>query len=165
MQAEKGRVANVTEAGLHYACLNASRTAGHILSKSVEYHSREAHHEQDLANASEFKDEIKASIKAWAYQVHPHCCATCWLPRPHLQGSRLLLVGAHPRQTACQTSDCWDELTKRATMRSPPARAVAASMHQATHRVSLTACYPRQGLCITATFEAHICCAVPARVL
>lgn len=72
LQAAKRTVEGVTEEGVHYARLNASRTAGQILTKSFEHQVREAQHEADVAEASEYKDEIKASIKKWAFQVRPH---------------------------------------------------------------------------------------------
>ena len=70
MQAEKEQVAGVTDEGLHYARVNASRTAASILEKATTHQVREAQHEADVAEASAFKDEIQASIKAWAFQVH-----------------------------------------------------------------------------------------------
>ena len=62
-------MAGVTAEGINFARLNASRTAGQILEKSYEHQVREAQHEADVAEASEYKDEIKASIKKWAFQA------------------------------------------------------------------------------------------------
>lgn len=69
MQNDKMQQANVTEEGLHYARLNASRTAAQILAKTLAHHVRESQQEADAAEASEYKDEIRASIKQWAFQV------------------------------------------------------------------------------------------------
>jgi hypothetical protein len=69
VQAEKQRQEGVTSEGLEYARLNASRTAAQILSRSLAHHTRESQQEANAAEASEYKDEIKASIKAWAFQV------------------------------------------------------------------------------------------------
>ena len=67
---------------MHFACLNASKTAASVLARSVAYHLQEAKQEADVAEASEYKDEIKADIKAWAFSVrtaflytmYPACC-------------------------------------------------------------------------------------------
>lgn len=72
---------NVTDAGLHFACLNASKTAASILARSVAYHVQEAKQEADVAEASEYKDEIKADIKAWAFAVR--CCTERHRSRNH----------------------------------------------------------------------------------
>jgi hypothetical protein len=69
MQAAKQRMQGATEEGIQYARLNAARTAGQILARNVEHHVREARHESDVVDASEYRDEIKASIKKWAFQV------------------------------------------------------------------------------------------------
>ena len=62
----------MTEEGVEFARLSFCRTAGQILNKSVEHHVREAQHESDVAEASEYKDHIKADIKKWAFQVRLH---------------------------------------------------------------------------------------------
>lgn len=72
MQAEKGRQEGVTEDGLRFAHANASRTAAQILERALAHQQREAQIEADSAEASEYKDEIKASIKAWAFQARVH---------------------------------------------------------------------------------------------
>jgi galactokinase len=69
LQAAKKRSQGATEEGIRYAQLNAARTAGQILARTVEHHLTEAQRESDVAEASEYKDEIKASIKKWAFQV------------------------------------------------------------------------------------------------
>jgi hypothetical protein len=69
VQAEKRKIANVTEDGLRFATLSAARTAASILTKTVEHHVQEAQQELDIAEASEYRDVIKADIKAWAFQV------------------------------------------------------------------------------------------------
>lgn len=70
VQAEKQMQAgNVTEEGIHFATLSASKTAASILTKTVEHHLHEAQQEADVAEAYEYRDSIKADIKAWAFQV------------------------------------------------------------------------------------------------
>jgi hypothetical protein len=73
VQAEKQMQAggNVSEEGQHFAKLSASKTAASILTKTVEHHRAEAQQEADVAEAYEYRDSIKADIKAWAFQVLP----------------------------------------------------------------------------------------------
>ena len=63
---------NVTDEGLHFAKLSASKTAASILTKTVEHHQYEAQQEAEVAEAFEYRDSIKADIKAWAFQVSCH---------------------------------------------------------------------------------------------
>lgn len=72
----KKRVAGVTADGLRYARRSAARTAAQILSKTVAHHVREATQEAEIAEGVEYRDEIKASIKEWAFRVRR------WLPAP-----------------------------------------------------------------------------------
>ena len=69
VQAEKQQQLNVTDEGLRYARLNASRMSAGILARTVAHHRQEAQKEFDAAEASEYKDEIRSDIKAWAFAV------------------------------------------------------------------------------------------------
>lgn len=70
MQAEKlMQAGTVTDKGLHFAKLSACKTAASILTKTVEHHQHEAQQEADVAEAFEYRDSIKADIKAWAFQA------------------------------------------------------------------------------------------------
>lgn len=67
----------VTDEGLHFATLSASKTAASILTKTVEHHQFEAQQEADVAEGVQYRDSIKADIKAWAFQVHRFCTTNC----------------------------------------------------------------------------------------
>lgn len=77
MQAAKQRSGAVTSDGLRFARRSAARTAAQVLGKLVAHHVRETTQEAEIAEASEYRDEIKASIKAWAFQVRPASSSTC----------------------------------------------------------------------------------------
>lgn len=70
MQEEKQlQAGHVTEDGLRFATLGASKTAASILTKTVEHHQHESQQEANVEEAFEYRDSIKADIKAWAFQV------------------------------------------------------------------------------------------------
>eukprot|EP00892_Ulva_mutabilis_P001013 jgi/Ulvmu1/10912/UM007_0089.1 len=66
--AAKARGGGSTGDGLRYARWSAARTAAQVLEKLVAHHVRETTQEAEIAEASEYRDEIQASIKAWAFR-------------------------------------------------------------------------------------------------
>lgn len=69
VQGQKAQQANVTAEGVALGEQAACRTAAQILQRCVEYHAREARTESERAEASDYKDSIRADVRAWAFRV------------------------------------------------------------------------------------------------
>lgn len=68
LQAKK-RKAGASADGLRFARRSAARTAAQVLEKTLTHHMREVAQEAEIAEGVDYRNEIKASIKDWAFRV------------------------------------------------------------------------------------------------